>query len=175
MILSHPAVTGVTTASPLGDAAADMSRAWRALPCTEVTAVNTRSSCPGLRLRPEGRGSSTRAAGRSEDWVTWAEKPASRPEVKSCAYVCRKCWRRIAQWGRGRETLAVCSEQVAQGYGQLMSWICESSSNWKTEATEQVDLLNLTFTQHGKDKRVFDIMASPELPSAAQRYGAARQ
>lgn len=25
---------------------------------------------------------------------------------------------------------------------------------------EQVDLLNLTFTQHMKDKRVFDVMAS---------------
>ncbi len=56
---------------------------------------------------------------------------------------------------------AVRSDQVAQGYDELISRDLWELKQWKMEDIEQVDLLNLTFTQHMKDNGVahFQTMA----------------
>lgn len=86
-----------------------------------------------------------------EDRVTLAEACIQwkwRPGVKSCAYVRLIHWCLIAQWAcvfhwvvkrtcvqwTSSIAAAVCANQVAQGYAELISWIWERLSNesWRT-------------------------------------------
>lgn len=123
-----------------------------------------------LRLSTEGRGSSTKAG-----WLlVWGLSYLSRSlhpwkrrsEVKSCAYVSLICWYQIAQWGRvdmvsgqwGEWTSPSSSFAVLSPGCPRLWWInfpdLWELKQWKMEDIEQVDLLNLTFTQHTKDNWV---------------------